>query len=296
MKIEVKNLEKSFGNTKALNKISFEVEEGKAFGLLGRNGAGKTTAIRILLGIIEKDGGQILVDGKEIKSQNIKFGYLPEERGLYLKYTVKDQLMYFATLNGIGGKEAKTRIKYWLERFHISQYLSKKVEELSKGNKQKIQLIAAVINNPEIIILDEPFSGLDPVNVELFKSIIKELLNDKKTILFSSHRMNDVEEFCEDVALIKDGNILVKGKIEAIKEQHGDTVLLIEGEESIKEVLKQHNITDFIYEDSKFSIKLPIKEKAKAILKDLALKGFYVERFQFVKPSLNDIFLERLGD
>lgn len=296
MKIEVKNLEKSFGNTKALNKISFQVEEGTAFGLLGRNGAGKTTTIRILLGIIDRDGGEILVDGKDMKSQNIKFGYLPEERGLYLKYTVKDQLMYFANLNDIPTKEAKKRIKFWLERFHIPQYLNKRVEELSKGNKQKVQLIASVINDPEIIILDEPFSGLDPVNVELFKSIIKELLQTKKTILFSSHRMNDVEEFCEDVALVKNGEILVKGKIEDIKEQHSDTVLLIEGEESIKEVLKQHNIKDFVYEDRKFSIKLPIKEKAKAILKDLTLREFYVERFQFVKPSLNDIFIERLGD
>lgn len=296
MKIEVKNLEKNFGNTKALNKISFQVEEGKAFGLLGRNGAGKTTTIRILLGIIERDGGEILIDGKDLKSQSVKFGYLPEERGLYLKYTVKDQLMYFAALNGIGNKEAKERIKYWLERFQIPQYMNKKIEELSKGNKQKVQLIAAVIHHPEIIILDEPFSGLDPVNVELFKLIIKDLLKDNKTILFSSHRMNDVEEFCQDVALVKNGEILVKGKIDDIKEQHRDIVLLIEGEEAIKEVLKEHDIKDFVYENSKFSIKLPIKEKAREILKELTLRGFNVERFEFMRPSLNDIFLERLGD
>lgn len=296
MKIQVKNLEKNFCSTKALNRISFEVEEGKAFGLLGRNGAGKTTTIRILLGIIEKDSGDILIDGKDFKSSNVKFGYLPEERGLYLKYTVKDQLMYFAALNGIPKKEANEKIKYWLDRFNIPKYINKKVEELSKGNKQKIQLIAAILHDPEIIILDEPFSGLDPVNVELFKSIIKELLKNKKTILFSSHRMNDVEEFCEDVALVKNGEILIKGKIEEIKDQHKDNSLLIQGEESIKTVLESHKISRFEYEDNKFMVKIHEKEKCKELLKDIILKGLSIESFQFVKPSLNDIFLERLGD
>lgn len=296
MKIEVKNLEKSFGNTKALNKISFQVEAGKAFGLLGRNGAGKTTTIRILLGIIEKDNGEILIDGKDIKKQNIKFGYLPEERGLYLKYTVKEQLLYFAALNGMKKKEAYETLVYWLDKFHISQYLNKRVEELSKGNKQKVQLIASVLHNPDVIILDEPFSGLDPVNVELFKSIIKGLLSKNKTILFSSHRMNDVEEFCEDIALVKNGEIILQGKIEDIKEKHSSNNILIECDDSIEEVLEDYKFKYSISENNKFNINIKNKSDAKELLRELALRKFNIEKFHFIKPSLNDIFLERLGE
>ena len=173
MRVEAQSISKTFGEVQALKDLSFVIEKGKALGLLGRNGAGKTTAIRILLGILPSDTGKVLVDNKKLSFDENAFGYLPEERGLYLKYTVKSQLMHFASLYGMKKKEALNSIEYWLEKFEISEYLNKKVETLSKGNKQKIQLIVAVMHDPEVIILDEPFSGLDPVNVELFKTVIR---------------------------------------------------------------------------------------------------------------------------
>ena len=179
MNIEIKCISKVFGDNKALDNISLNIEGGKAFGILGRNGAGKTTFIRILLGIMNQDSGEILIDGKNIRNTKVKFGYLPEERGLYLKYRVCDQLLYFAELNGLKKKEAIKIIKDQLKIFKIEEYYNKKIEELSKGNKQKIQLIAAIIHNPDIIVLDEPFSGLDPVNVELFKEVMLNLLKEK---------------------------------------------------------------------------------------------------------------------
>lgn len=296
MEITVKNLSKNFGNVKALDNVGFQISEGKALGLLGRNGAGKTTTIRILLDIIDGDSGEILVDGNKIDRNKISFGYLPEERGLYLKYTVKDQLLYFASLYGMKKRDALNSITYWLNRFDAMEYLNKKVDTLSKGNKQKIQLIVAIMHNPQIVILDEPFSGLDPVNVEIFKEIIRELLSKHKILIFSSHRMSDVEEFCDDIIMLKQGQTILQGNLEKIKEEYGVKGLVIKGEEGIKEILLKKSINDFAFSGKEFNIPISDIEKGEQILKSIILKGLRVYEFYFLKPSLNDIFLERLGE
>ena len=296
MRVEAQNISKTFGEVQALKDLSFVIEKGKALGLLGRNGAGKTTAIRILLGILPSDTGKVLVDNKKLSFDENAFGYLPEERGLYLKYTVKSQLMHFASLYGMKKKEALNSIEYWLEKFEISEYLNKKVETLSKGNKQKIQLIVAVMHDPEVIILDEPFSGLDPVNVELFKTVIRELLSKGKTLIFSSHRMADVEEFCDDIIMLKKGETILQGNLDKIKEDYGIKGLVVEGEEKIKDFLNELGFEVLEFKKESYRVNLKDVEKGKELLRkitntDLDIRGFYFER-----PSLNDIFIERLGD
>ena len=296
MRVEAQSISKTFGDVQALKDLSFVIEKGKALGLLGRNGAGKTTAIRILLGILPSDTGKVLVDNKKLSFDENAFGYLPEERGLYLKYTVKSQLMHFASLYGMKKKEALNSIEYWLEKFEISEYLNKKVETLSKGNKQKIQLIVAVMHDPEVIILDEPFSGLDPVNVELFKTVIRELLAKGKTLIFSSHRMADVEEFCDDIIMLKKGETILQGNLNRIKEDYGIKGLVVEGEEKIQDFLNELGFEVLEFKKESYRVNLKDVEKGKELLRkitntDLDIRGFYFER-----PSLNDIFIERLGD
>ncbi|XZL95122.1 ABC transporter ATP-binding protein [Clostridium perfringens] len=296
MRVEAQNISKTFGEVQALKDLRFVIEKGKALGLLGRNGAGKTTAIRILLGILPSDTGKVLVDNKKLSFDENAFGYLPEERGLYLKYTVKSQLMHFASLYGMKKKEALNSIEYWLEKFEISEYLNKKVETLSKGNKQKIQLIVAVMHDPEVIILDEPFSGLDPVNVELFKTVIRELLDKGKTLIFSSHRMADVEEFCDDIIMLKKGETILQGNLDKIKEDYGIKGLVVEGEEKVQDFLKELGFEALEFKKGSYRVNLKDLEKGKELLRkitntDLDIRGFYFER-----PSLNDIFIERLGD
>lgn len=296
MRVEAQNISKTFGEVQALKDLSFVIEKGKALGLLGRNGAGKTTAIRILLGILPSDTGKVLVDNKKLSFDENAFGYLPEERGLYLKYTVKSQLMHFASLYGMKKKEALSSIEYWLEKFEISEYLNKKVETLSKGNKQKIQLIVAVMHDPEVIILDEPFSGLDPVNVELFKTVIRELLSKGKTLIFSSHRMADVEEFCDYIIMLKKGETILQGNLNRIKEDYGIKGLVVEGEEKVQDFLKELGFGALEFKKGSYRVNLKDLERGKELLRkitntDLDIRGFYFER-----PSLNDIFIERLGD
>ena len=296
MRVEAQSISKTFGDVQALKDLSFVIEMGKALGLLGRNGAGKTTAIRILLGILPSDTGKVLVDNKKLSFDENAFGYLPEERGLYLKYTVKSQLMHFGALYGMKKKETLNSIEYWLEKFEISEYLNKKVETLSKGNKQKIQLIVAVMHDPEVIILDEPFSGLDPVNVELFKTVIRELLSKGKTLIFSSHRMADVEEFCDDIIMLKKGETILQGNLDKIKEDYGIKGLVVEGEEKIQDFLNELGFEVLEFKKESYRVNLKDVEKGKELLRkitntDLDIRGFYFER-----PSLNDIFIERLGD
>ena len=260
MRVEAQNISKTFGEVQALKDLSFVIEKGKALGLLGRNGAGKTTAIRILLGILPSDTGKVLVDNKKLSFDENAFGYLPEERGLYLKYTVKSQLMHFASLYGMKKKEALNSIEYWLEKFEISEYLNKKVETLSKGNKQKIQLIVAVMHDPEVIILA------------------------------------DVEEFCDDIIMLKKGETILQGNLDKIKEDYGIKGLVVEGEEKVQDFLKELGFEALEFKKGSYRINLKDVEKGKELLRkitntDLDIRGFYFER-----PSLNDIFIERLGD
>lgn len=206
MILELKNIEKCFGENKVLNGISFKAEGGKAFGLLGRNGAGKTTTIRILMNVFPANGGEVLIDGKPIDYDKIGIGYLPEERGLYPKKLIIDQLTYFAELKGMSKKDAVKSIDYWLDRLAMTEYRNKRLDTLSKGNQQKIQLITAIAHDPDIVILDEPFSGLDPVNAMLLKDVVKEQIAKGKIVLFSSHQMSYIEEFCDSIAILNAGD------------------------------------------------------------------------------------------
>ena len=221
MKLEVRKIRKSFGGKEVLHGISFEVESGRALGLLGRNGAGKTTTIRVLMDVFRPNGGEVLADGKPFVPKEHKIGYLPEERGLYPQKKVLDQMAYLARLRGMGTKEARESGKWWLERLEIGEYADRKLETLSKGNQQKVQLAQTLICNPDIIILDEPFSGLDPVNSQILKDVVREQISMGRLVIFSSHQMGYVEEFCEDIAIINHGDIVLSGSLREIKHEMG---------------------------------------------------------------------------
>lgn len=228
MQISVNNICKTFGDKKVLDGISLSCESGKSLGLLGRNGAGKTTTIRIIMGIFPTDSGEILVDGKPIDRNKLKIGYLPEERGLYPKKIIMEQLVYLAELRGLKASEAKKSARHLLENLEMTEYENKRLDTLSKGNQQKIQLIATLTCNPDIVILDEPFSGLDPVNAILLKDTVKELIANGKIVIFSSHQMNYVEEFCNDIAIINKGKIVKAGEITKIKKSYDRNKIVLD--------------------------------------------------------------------
>ena len=240
MGLKIENLTKTYGDFKALNHVSLEAENGKILGILGRNGAGKTTTIKSIMGIIEPEEGSITFDGIDIRKAKVSIGYLPEERGLYVNAVVKDQLLYFAMLNGMDKKAAFTEIKKLLEEFKIPGYLNKKVKTLSKGNKQKIQLISAILHKPQMVILDEPFSGLDPVNIELFKSTVLDLKKSGATILFSSHRMEDVEEMCDRIVMLNKGNVVENNTVQALINKYS--------REDVMNIVTSADITELIAE------------------------------------------------
>ena len=227
MILELKNIDKSFGEKEVLRGVSFVAEGGKAFGLLGRNGAGKTTSIRILMNVFPADRGEVLIDGKPIDYNKIGIGYLPEERGLYPKKIIIDQLVYFAELKGMSTKDATKAVDYWLNRLGMSEYRNKKLDTLSKGNQQKIQLVTALAHNPDIVILDEPFSGLDPVNAMLLKDVVKEQIAKGKIVLFSSHQMSYIEEFCDSIAIINAGKVAISGDLHDIKRNYPRNKLVV---------------------------------------------------------------------
>ncbi|MDX1641774.1 MAG: ATP-binding cassette domain-containing protein, partial [Balneolaceae bacterium] len=227
--IQVQNLSKSFGQTLAVNNVSFEAKQGRIFGLLGPNGAGKTTTIRMINYIMPQDAGEITIKGMKVSPKTQKLiGYMPEERGLYKKMKVGEQLLYLAQLKGLNTDEAKKQIRYWLERFGATDWHSKVVGELSKGMSQKIQFISTIVHDPEIYIFDEPFSGLDPINSELLKEIIIELREKDKTILFSTHRMEQVEQMCDDICLFNNGKVVLTGNLREIKKDFGKNTVLLE--------------------------------------------------------------------
>jgi len=227
MKLEVKEIRKSFGETEILHGVSFHVESGKALGLLGRNGAGKTTTIRILMDVFHPNSGEILLDGAQFVPAKHQIGYLPEERGLYPKRTVIDQMIFLANLRGMKTKDAKVSALKWLKRLEVEEYANRKLETLSKGNQQKVQLAATLVCDPEIVILDEPFSGLDPVNSQILKDVVNELITDKRLVIFSSHQMNYVEEFCDHIAIINQGQVVLSGELKEIKKDYGKNRLVL---------------------------------------------------------------------
>ena len=302
MKLEVKNIKKSFNEKEVLHGISFEVDSGKALGLLGRNGAGKTTTIRILMDVFKANTGETLLDGKPFVRKNIQIGYLPEERGLYPKKTVIEQMMYLGELRGLSSKESKTNSDQWLKRLGIEEYRKSKLETLSKGNQQKVQLAQTLVANPDIVILDEPFSGLDPVNSKILKDVILELIQEGKLVIFSSHQMSYVEEFCQDIIIIDKGNVILSGNLKQVKHQFGENRIFISANNyslvELCEIIKQ-NLNGQIKHAEVFKdivlLELQVGCVRNDIVSKLIQQGIDIEKFGVYEPSLTDIFVKEVG-
>lgn len=294
MILELKEISKSFSDKKVLDRVSFRAVSGSAFGLLGRNGAGKTTMIRILMNVFHQDSGEVLLNGSKIDYRKATFGYLPEERGLYPKKKIIDQLSYFAQLKGMSASESIRAIDVWLERLSMSQYRNKKLETLSKGNQQKIQLITALAHNPDIIILDEPFSGLDPVNAILLKDVVKEEIQKGKIVVFSSHQMNYIEEFCDCIAILKEGRIVLQGDLREIKREYPRDRILARGRK-LEEAAVRLGEKSVITNDGELVIFLKNENDKKRIMHQLT-EGYEIDEIKVIEPSLNDIFVEYTGD
>ena len=242
MGLELKDVCKSFGIKEAVKHLSLTIDKPGVYGLLGTNGAGKTTTIRMILGIIKRTSGTITWNGKEVTRENVNFGYMPEERGVYPKTKIFDQLMYFARLKGMKVKEATEAIDYWLKRLDMEEYRNMLAEKLSKGNQQKIQFIIAVMNDPELIVLDEPFSGLDPVNTEMLSKVVEELVSKNKYIIMSSHQMSSIEEFCSNLTILNRGNTVLQGNLEEIKESYPSEKIEIISKDNIEDIIKNQGL------------------------------------------------------
>lgn len=294
MVLELKNIEKSFGEKKVLTGVSFKAEGGKAFGLLGRNGAGKTTSIRILMDVFPANSGEVLLDGKPIDYNKIGIGYLPEERGLYPKKTIIDQLTYFAELKGMSAKAAVKAVDYWLERLGMTEYRNKRLDTLSKGNQQKIQLVTALAHDPDIVILDEPFSGLDPVNAMLLKDVVKEQIAKGKIVLFSSHQMSYIEEFCDSIAILNAGKVALHGDLHDIKRDYPRDRLIVRTEYPDR-IIADFGSACTVREHGELMIQLASAEEKKPVMKRL-VENYDIDEVKVFEPSLNDIFVEYAGD
>ena len=294
---KIENLTRTYGDFKALNHVSLEAENGKILGILGRNGAGKTTTIKSIMGIIEPEEGSITFDGIDIRKAKVSIGYLPEERGLYVNAVVKDQLLYFAMLNGMDKKAAFTEIKKLLEEFKIPGYLNKKVKTLSKGNKQKIQLISAILHKPQMVILDEPFSGLDPVNIELFKSTVLDLKKSGATILFSSHRMEDVEEMCDRIVMLNKGNVVENNTVQALINKYSrEDVMNIVTSADITELIAESGLKLESRENKSFDVQFNDRNKLQHLYARILESGIELQGIRSRKTSLQEIFIKELAD
>ena len=299
MILEFRNIEKSFGDKKVLKGINFTAKSGVANGYLGRNGSGKTTSFRVLLDIFKPDKGEILLDGKPLDHSKVKIGYLPEERGMYDGVGLVDQLAYFGMLKGMTKKAARDEAKKWLDFFELEDN-KQALKTLSKGNAQKIQIIQSVMNNPDILVFDEPFSGLDPVNVGKLKEIITEFIKKDKLVIFSSHQMPVVETFCEDINILEQGEIVLSGNLDYIKKQlgHGKMILSVSNLEKEELLANLKSIPMGIeYSLVPEGVLLDFKEEGskKELLAKLAGSSFNIEEFKLYKPSLEDIFKEQVG-
>ena len=295
MGLKLENVSKKFIDKQAVDNISFEIMEPGVFGLLGTNGAGKTTTIRMLLGIIKKDSGEITWNGKQVERKNVNFGYLPEERGVYPKTKIQDQLMYFANLKGMNKVDASREILKWAKVLKVEEYLPMLAEKLSKGNQQKIQFMTAIIHNPELIVLDEPFSGLDPVNTEILKNIIIELVNKGKYIIMSSHQMSSIEEFCKDILILNKGKTVLKGNLKEVKESYKANRLELITDKNVNDYIKKFNMKIEFEKNNEYSIKIDSEEIAHNLLNELISNKILVNKFEIKKPTLNDIFIEKVG-
>ena len=292
----LENVSKTFAGKKAVDGISFALDKPGVFGLLGTNGAGKTTTIRMLLGIIKKDSGEITWNGKKVDRKSVNFGYLPEERGVYPKVKIYDQLMYFAELKGMKKQEADTAIKNWAKKLKVEEYMQMPAEKLSKGNQQKIQFMTAVIHNPELVVLDEPFSGLDPVNTELLKNIIIDLVKEEKYVIMSAHQMSTIEEFCSDILILNKGKTVLQGNLREIKDQYPANRVQIETNESITENIAKLGLEIENEKNNEYTIKIDNEEQAHNLLNELVKDRKTINKFEITKPTLNDIFIEKVGE
>ena len=296
MGLKLENVSKRFVDKQAVDNISFEVEKPGVFGLLGTNGAGKTTTIRMLLGIIKKDSGEITWNGKKVERKSVNFGYLPEERGVYPKTKIYDQLIYFAKLKGMKQKDADSAIKKWAKVLKVEEYIGMPAEKLSKGNQQKIQFMTAILHSPELIVLDEPFSGLDPVNTEILKNVIIDLVKEGKYIIMSSHQMASIEEFCTDILILNKGKTVLKGNLKKIKEGYEANRLQLSTDKNVEEYIKKYNMEIEFSKNNEYSIKIDSEEKAHQLLEALVTNHIQISKFEIQKPTLNDIFIEKVGE
>ena len=294
MNLELKHIHKSFGEKQVLTGISFLAEGGKAFGLLGRNGAGKTTSIRILMDVFPADSGEVLMDDKPIDYSKVGIGYLPEERGLYPKKKIIDQLVYFAQLKGMKQADAVKAVDYWLKRLGMMEHRNKRLDTLSKGNQQKIQLITALAHNPQIVILDEPFSGLDPVTAMLLKDVVKEEIARGKIVLFSSHQMNYIEEFCDSIAILNQGKVVLSGDLHDIKRNYTRDKLVVRSEQAGRIAAALGAQCKSIRQDE-LLIQLSSSDEKQNMMQMLTQK-YNIDEIRVFEPSLNDIFVEYAGD
>lgn len=290
------NVSKTFVGKKAVDGISFSLNKPGVFGLLGTNGAGKTTTIRMLLGIIKKDNGEITWNGKKVDRKSVNFGYLPEERGVYPKVKIYDQLMYFAELKGMNKQEANNAIQNWAKKLKVEEYMEMPAEKLSKGNQQKIQFMTAIIHNPELVVLDEPFSGLDPVNTDLLKNIIIDLVKEGKYVIMSAHQMSTIEEFCSDILILNKGKTVLQGNLREIKDQYPANRVQIETNESITENIAKLGLEIENEKNNEYTIKIDNEEQAHNLLNELVKDRKTINKFEITKPTLNDIFIEKVGE
>ena len=294
--LKVENVTKKYGNLVAVNNLSFEVNDGEIFGLLGLNGAGKTTTFRMILGLLDDYDGKITIDGEKINYEiTDKIGFLTEERSLLTKLTVSEQLIYYGVLKSMDEEKIDNKIDYWLKRFGISEYKNKKIKELSKGNQQKIQFISAIINEPKLLILDEPFSGLDPINVELFKEVILDLKKKGTSIIFSSHRMEHVELFCEKLVVLVKGKSVINGYLSDIKNEYKKKNIIVIGDIDVDKVKKQDGVKSIDKNKNEYIISIEDDSYVNSLFKYIS-KFDNIVKFSVEDPSLNEIFISIVGD
>lgn len=305
--LEVKNLTKQYGEKVVVDNLNFSINEPGVYALLGTNGAGKTTSIRMILGMLAKNSGEVLWNGKPFQAATMNVGYLAEERGLYPKYSLLDQLLYFASLKKVPKKLAMERIKYWAERLQVEEYIfppktvkgkaakANRADQLSKGNQQKVQLMAALISEPEFLILDEPLSGLDPVNTDLFKGIIREEIAKEKYLIMSSHQMPTIEEFCTDITIMNRGQAVLQGNLNEIKKSYGRVNLFVKSDSDIAPYVQKSGIQVVAKMPSEYHLKVTDERQAREFLTGMMQDNVPLVKFELREPSLHEIFVEKVG-
>lgn len=296
MSLIVNDFVKTFSGVTAVDHLSFQMDKPGVFGLIGTNGAGKTTTIRMMLGLLQPDAGSASWNGKSISRESLSFGYMPEERGIYMKTKVREQLEYFASLRGMKRSEARASCTKWMEKLGVTQYENMTADKLSKGNQQKVQLIAAIINNPELVILDEPFSGLDPVNTDVMRNVIREMVADGKYVILSSHQMSVVEEYCEKLVLLHKGKAVLEGSLRDIKAGYGHTRLIVSNECDLTPFEKKAGLVLLSARAGENEYRITGDDMAQKFLKSLADSGVFPIRYEIREPSLHEIFVEKAGE